>query len=141
METREFSLMAKKQVLVYIEDADLTQVKRLTGAQKNGTALLKAVLNFLSQSGMSPGTILRSAGGRNDESPAYWAGYNWGKKAFEEQVDIDMWRDGATVDSLPDFEIWADEHLSSKNKYQSAFKSWCHGTANGWIMAGGEIPS
>lgn len=133
--------MARKGVQVFIEPEDLEKVKRLTGERKNGTALLKAVLKFLSQSGMTPGTILRGAGGRNDESPAYWAGYNWGKKAFEEQVDIDMWRDGATADSLSDFEDWAEENLSSAKKYQSAFKSWCHGTADGWLAAGGEIPS
>lgn len=134
--------MPKKGVQVFIEAADLETVKRLTGEEKNGTALLVAVLKFLSQSGMSPGTILRGAGGRNDESVAYWAGYNWGKKAFAEQWDVDVWVDGAPVDSLPDFETWAsDEILSDAEKYQSAFKSWCHGTADGWLAVGGEIPS
>lgn len=133
--------MANKNVFVTIDESDLEEVKRLTGHEKNGTAILAAVLKFLSQSGMNPGTILRGAGGRNDGSVAYYAGYNWGKKAYEEKADIDMWADGAKADSLPAFEDWADENLSDTKKYHSAFESWCHGTADGWLAAGGEILS
>jgi len=131
--------MAKKNVFVTIEESDLEAVKRLTGQDKNATALLTAILKYLDISGADAATIIKGAGGYREESKSYWRGYNWGKKAFEEQWDIDMWRDGAAADSMPDFEDYASEEELAN--YHSSFEAWNKGTVDGWITAGGKIPS
>lgn len=123
--------MAKKvQAKVTLSESDLEHILRMTGERKPGTAIQRVLLAWLDANGVET-TTEDTRGGYRAQSPAYHAGYKWGKNARMMGVDVDVWEDGATVDSLADFEMWL-ESIGAVDPDGSIFEAWCRGTASGW---------
>lgn len=114
--------MAKKvQAKVTLSESDLEHILRITGERKPGTAIQRVLLAWLDANGIQP-TTKDTRGGYRAQSPAYHAGYKWGKNARMRGVD----GAGATVDSLADFETWLDS-IGAVDPDGSIFEAWCRG--------------
>jgi hypothetical protein len=131
--------MPKVKIPITIDEADLAEIKRLTGKKKDASALLVALIEYLDSHKVEAVSKEISPGGyRVENTPAYKAGFEWGKQAAQEKWDIDMWSDGAAVDSQDAFEEWIPE--SRLKNYNKLFSEWCKGTLEGWLEAGGTFP-
>lgn len=128
-------------ITISVTDEDLAKILKLTGESKNATAIKEALSRFLDDRGETNQMVKGAGGYRVENTPAYKAGFAWGKQAAEEKRDIDMWSDGAALDSQDDFETWLTENYGWNSKiYQKKFDEWCKGTLDGWLAGGGAFP-